>query len=553
MASSVSIGRLRYDIVADTSGLTASLAKARNELSTAKKVFAETATPAERFGVALQSLNKAFTSNAITAAQYRRSLVVLKTEMAAASEKAAAAAYKESEAYKRLNREIAEYARNQGAANRAQQMRLQHVAGMATGGGIRGAASMAGLSAAGAGFAGMSFSRDVIRDFMDLEAAIADFGVLAGDKGIGKALIDDFRTLAKETPLVLSSINNAARTLLSFGVDSNKLGDALRRLGDVSGGNAERFERLALVYGQVTAAQRLQGQDLLQFVNAGWNPLLEITKQSGESMMDIRKRMEEGAVSINEVEQALIAATSAGGRFEGRMVEMAKTVRGQMDILKGDFSQFRTSIGETFAPLISMGIGVGGAGLKGLQMRQGAFEGIRSRISGGILSLLGRELPREAGGKTPGQQSAQAGKPTLSPEARAAMEANEAAYRLKVEERIDAIRESQLEKGREMNRQAMQHMQEMQRFNEQRENVIDAGRKRIADVSKGVQKVQVELAPSARRGSREEYQLLASIANKNGVEEAARHARAQEIREKIATIMGEVRDRLAELKMPEAI
>jgi ElaB/YqjD/DUF883 family membrane-anchored ribosome-binding protein len=104
-----------------------------------------------------------------------------------------------------------------------------------------------------------------------------------------------------------------------------------------------------------------------------------------------------------------------------------------------------------------------------------------------------------------------------------------------------------------MNRQAMQHMQDMQRFTEQRENVLEDGRKRISEVSKGVQKVQVELAPSARRGSREEYQLLASIASKTGVEEAARHERAQEIRQKIADIMGEVRDRLAELKMPEAI
>lgn len=43
--------------------------------------------------------------------------------------------------------------------------------------------------------------------------------------------------------------------------------DDMRMLGDISGGNANKLKSLALVYGQVSSAGKLTGQDLLQMIN----------------------------------------------------------------------------------------------------------------------------------------------------------------------------------------------------------------------------------------------------------------------------------------------
>lgn len=89
----------------------------------------------------------------------------------------------------------------------------------------------------------------------------------------------------------------------------------MKMLGDISLGNGERLQSLSLAFGQVQASGRLMGGDLLQMVNAGFNPLEAIAKRTGETMIAVKERMSAGGVSVNEVEQAMKDATSEGGRF----------------------------------------------------------------------------------------------------------------------------------------------------------------------------------------------------------------------------------------------
>lgn len=52
------------------------------------------------------------------------------------------------------------------------------------------------------------------------------------------------------------------------------------------------------------------GQDLLQMINAGFNPLESIAAKTGETMAEVKDRMSDGRVSVEEVEQAMKDATS---------------------------------------------------------------------------------------------------------------------------------------------------------------------------------------------------------------------------------------------------
>lgn len=90
-------------------------------------------------------------------------------------------------------------------------------------------------------------------------------------------------------------------------------------------GNADRFQHLALAFAQVSAAGKLTGQDLLQMVNAGFNPLQEISKKTGKSISELKDDMADGAISVKMVEDAMKGATSEGGRFFGGMEKASKT------------------------------------------------------------------------------------------------------------------------------------------------------------------------------------------------------------------------------------
>lgn len=116
--------------------------------------------------------------------------------------------------------------------------------------------------------------------------------------------------MAVLTPFTSGDLAKATSTMLSFGVAEEKVLPMMKQLGDISMGNADRFQHLALAFAQVSAAGRLTGQDLLQMVNAGFNPLQEIAKKTGKSLGDLKDEMAEGAISTKMVEEAMRAATA---------------------------------------------------------------------------------------------------------------------------------------------------------------------------------------------------------------------------------------------------
>lgn len=181
-----------------------------------------------------------------------------------------------------------------------------------------------------------------------MENYITNFTTLLGSTEAAAKKVEELKQMAAKTPFGMEDLAQATQTLLSFGIQADKTAPILKMLGDVSLGNKEKFASLALVFGQVSSAGKLTGQDLLQMINAGFNPLNEISKKTGESMEELRKRMSEGGISAKEVEQAFIAATSAGGQFANGMEAASKTVTGLFSTLKDNA---KALVGEVFQPL----------------------------------------------------------------------------------------------------------------------------------------------------------------------------------------------------------
>lgn len=203
-----------------------------------------------------------------------------------------------------------------------------------------------------AAYAGFATVQKSINLAIQVEQAQAQFEVLTDSAHNAKVLMRDLRDFAARTPVTFSGATDAAKTMLMFNVGVQDVMRNVNMLGAITGGNAERFQSLTLAFSQMTSAGKLMGQDLLQMINAGFNPLQQISLKTGETMMELRKRMETTGISTQEVTQAFVDATSAGGKFDGMTERLAETMGGKMTLAMSELEMAGVKLGEALSPLV---------------------------------------------------------------------------------------------------------------------------------------------------------------------------------------------------------
>jgi tape measure domain-containing protein len=203
-------------------------------------------------------------------------------------------------------------------------------------------------------YAGMAAAFQGLKKSMSLAAAAEtnkiSLEVLTGSAQKAQMLFDGFIELDRSSPLSRSDFARASQTLLGYGYAAESTLPTLKALSEVSVGNADRFQSLSLAFGQVTANGRLMGQEVLQMVNAGFNPLQEISRTTGRSMVELKQDMEAGAISSRMVEDAFKSATSEGGRFYEMNERLKNSAAGQFAKMQSDVEMLATEIGTSLLP-----------------------------------------------------------------------------------------------------------------------------------------------------------------------------------------------------------
>jgi tape measure domain-containing protein len=184
-----------------------------------------------------------------------------------------------------------------------------------------------------------------------MEDAVTNFTTLLGNTDKAQSMVSNLQNMASKTPFGMADLQSGAQTLLSFGQSAESIMPTLKMLGDVSLGNKQKFESLTLAFAQVQSAGKLTGQDLLQMVNAGFNPLQVISEKTGKSIGELREIMEKGGISADMVTAAFKAATSEGGRFFNGMESASKNFSGRLSTLKDTFMELA---GEFSKPIFDV-------------------------------------------------------------------------------------------------------------------------------------------------------------------------------------------------------
>ena len=226
-----------------------------------------------------------------------------------------------------------------------------------TGNGFSGLISIAGRFLAA--YASFESVKALFNIGVQAEQSQVKFEVLLGSVSKANKMLSELTHYANKTPYSFDGLQQGAEVMLGFGIAEEKILPSMKMLGDVAMGNNEKLSGLSLVYSQIMATGRLMGQDLLQLINQGFNPLQVISEQTGLSMGVLKDKMEKGAISAEMVSEAFRLATSQGGRYYGMSDRMSETAGGKWSTMMDAFAEVAKKVGLRFAewikPLFDIG------------------------------------------------------------------------------------------------------------------------------------------------------------------------------------------------------
>lgn len=185
------------------------------------------------------------------------------------------------------------------------------------------------------------------------------FEVFLKSEEAAKQLNDDLGKIKMDK----GALSSAAKQMLSQEVDKNDIIPLLSSMGDISGGQNDVLGSLSLAYSQVNSAGKLLGQELNQLINAGFNPLTQMSKTTGKSVSQLKEEMGKGLITSGMVKQAFIDATKEGGQYHGLLDKMANTLGGKWQSFQTKISDALIKVYEVLGPVAEKMLDLGGAAL----------------------------------------------------------------------------------------------------------------------------------------------------------------------------------------------
>ena len=227
----------------------------------------------------------------------------------------------------------------------------------------------------------IAFVKQVVNVRSEIQALEVSFRTLLGSQQASAELMRQMKEFAAATPLQLGDLAKGAQTMLGFNLDPDEIMPMLKAIGDISMGDAQKFQSLTLAFSQMSSVGKLMGQDLLQMINSGFSPLAVMADKTGKSIGELKEEMSAGAISADMVKQAFIDATSEGGQFYGMLSGQGDTVKGALAQLSGAFTDMFNGIGEQSEGIIK-------GSVKSLQWLIENYETL-GKVLAGIIATYG--------------------------------------------------------------------------------------------------------------------------------------------------------------------
>ena len=195
-----------------------------------------------------------------------------------------------------------------------------------------------------------------------------DFG-----DGFGEKLLKDIIKVQESSEISRDSFVGYAIKMKEVQNRGGDLSDTLRRLSDISQGNEGSFSTLGDSLTKLSKGFAFTERDLKSFTLMGFDPLIEISRETGESMTSLHNRLKEGKIGFDDIQIAIKKATSEGGDFANLSNQIA-AIFGQR--LNTQIARFPDLLAKMGKPLTDK-----------LEPLLGWFEKLTDKIMNGSIDL----------------------------------------------------------------------------------------------------------------------------------------------------------------------
>ena len=217
-----------------------------------------------------------------------------------------------------------------------------------------------GVSAGGFGFATFftaineagkalqQFGKATLDAYGSISRLETSLEVVYGSKAQSQSTFNEIAEYATRSPFGVQQVTEMAILLKQSGIYESDLLDTLETIGDLAGGNEEKYRRIANNYAQVLAIGKATTKDMREFANAGI-PIFEATADYlGISRKELSSEIEAGKITGQVIEGVFQKLTSEGGMFFQATEKGAENYNARLTNVQ-DFKQLALSAwGESF-------------------------------------------------------------------------------------------------------------------------------------------------------------------------------------------------------------
>jgi tape measure domain-containing protein len=209
------------------------------------------------------------------------------------------------------------------------------------------ASSMRGiLAAAGLSFGLLGTAIKGVQMAAASESTRVDMEVLLGSADAAKKMITDLATFSEATPLRMPGLLANAKQLMQMGVEAEQIVPILKALGNASGGSQEKLSQMTYVFGRMASMGHVSMREVHMLTTAGFNPLREISKMTGESVASLTEKLHRGGITAEMVVRAFNNASKSGGTFAGRLERQSQTLGGLFSTMRDHVDKVIKEIGN---------------------------------------------------------------------------------------------------------------------------------------------------------------------------------------------------------------
>lgn len=177
--------------------------------------------------------------------------------------------------------------------------------------------------------------KGVINNYAQFEGMQKSLETFFQSADKGKAKFEELRKLSNETTFGVDELANAFTQLANVGVDVDAINDRLTMLGNIAGGDKNKFADLVSIYSKIQSLGKA-GSEQLQMLAMRGVPIYESLKQIGV----------QGTATGEQITTVLQNMTKEGGQFYNAMNNINETISGKEGFVADYWKELTVNFAE---------------------------------------------------------------------------------------------------------------------------------------------------------------------------------------------------------------